>query len=273
MIVDAHQHFWRVARGDYGWLTPSLAPLYRDFLPADLKPLLSQNGIDGTFLVQAAPTVAETEFLLEIAHTTPFVLGVIGWVDLADNGAVADIARLARHPKLVGLRPMLQDIAEDDWMLHDALRPAIAEMIAQGLAFDALVFPRHLPHLRKFIDCYPDLRVVIDHAAKPDIAGRDFDTWAQEIAAIAQESAVYCKLSGLLTQAGDDWTLADLKPYARHLFDHFGAARVMWGSDWPVLNLASSYDNWFSVAKSLAGVDVAASGVFGQNACAFYKRR
>ncbi len=271
MIVDAHQHFWRVARGDYGWLTPALAPLYRDFMPDDLKPLLDQNGVDGTFLVQAAPTVGETEFLLDIARDTPFVLGVIGWVDLADKGAVADIVRLAAHPKLVGLRPMIQDIADDDWMLRDALRPAITEMIAQDLAFDALVLPRHLPNLRKFITRYPDLRIVIDHAAKPDIASHAFEPWAQDMAAIAAESNAYCKLSGLVTEAGEGWTETDLRPYARHLFDHFGANRLMWGSDWPVLNLASNYDDWHALAKSLAGNN-SADGVFGPNACAFYKR-
>ncbi len=144
MIIDAHQHFWQLARGDYGWLTPELVPLYRDFMPDDLASLLSHNNIDGTILVQAAPTIAETKFLLEIADATPFVLGVVGWIDFSAPTAVKDIARLAQHPKLVGLRPMIQDIADDDWMLQADLTPAFEAMIDADLTFDALVLPRHL---------------------------------------------------------------------------------------------------------------------------------
>ena len=205
MIIDAHQHFWQLNRGDYGWLTPDLKPLYRDFMPDDLTPHLQQTGIDGTILVQAAPTIAETEFLLKIADETPFVLGVVGWVDFAASSAVEDIARLAENPALVGLRPMIQDIADDDWMLRPDLAPAFDAMIKADLTFDALVLPRHLPRLRKLLSRYPDLRTVIDHGAKPDISGGQFDTWANDISIIANESSAYCKLSGLLTEAGADW--------------------------------------------------------------------
>ncbi|MFB1025257.1 MAG: amidohydrolase family protein, partial [Octadecabacter sp.] len=231
MIIDAHQHFLQLERGDYGWLTPDLASLYRDFMPDDLAPHLLQHDIDGTILVQAAPTPAETEFLLDIADKTSFVLGVVGWTDFAAKSAASDIARLAKHPKLVGLRPMIQDITDDDWMLRFDLTPA----------FDALVLPRHLSQLRKLLSRHPNLRTVIDHGAKPDISGGQLDDWANDIAVIAKESRAYCKLSGLLTEAGKDWTITDFAPYVAHLLEHFGPERLVWGSDWPVLTMAASY--------------------------------
>ena len=271
MIIDAHQHFWQVARGDYGWLTPELKTLYRDFMPADLQPKLAQSGVDGTILVQAAPTIAETEFMLQIADDTPFVLGVVGWVDFAAPTAVDDIARLAAHPKLVGLRPMIQDIADDDWMLRDDLRPAFDAMIAHDLVFDALVLPRHLGQLRRLLARFPALRTVIDHGAKPEIAAGHFDGWAADMAAIAARVDVYCKLSGLLTEAGEDWTDATLAPYFAHLFAHFGAERLVWGSDWPVLTLASDYATWFDLAAKAVPDASARRAVFGGTAQDLYR--
>ncbi len=168
-MIDAHQHFWRIARGDYGWLTPALAAIYRDFGPADLAPILARHGIDATILVQAAPTVAETRFLLDLAGETPFVAGVVGWAPFAAADAADRIARLAEEPKLVGLRPMVQDEADDDWLIRPALGPAFDAMIAHGLVFDALVLPRHLPRLLRVLERHPDLVVVVDHGAKPRI--------------------------------------------------------------------------------------------------------
>ncbi len=173
--IDAHQHFWNPRRGDYGWLTPAVGPIYRDFMPEDLAPTLTRLGIDGTILVQAAPTVAETIYMLDIAANTPFVAGVVGWVDFTAPDAPDMIARLARDPLLVGLRPMIHDIADDDWMLRDDLAPALHAMTAHGLVFDALVRPRHLPRLARFVTRYPNLAVVIDHGAKPDIRNRAQD--------------------------------------------------------------------------------------------------
>lgn len=270
MIIDAHQHFWQVARGDYNWLTPDLAPLYRNYLPPDLTPLMDHNGIDGTILVQAAPTIAETEFMLRIADDTPFVLGVVGWVDFESPTVAADIARLAAHPKLVGLRPMIQDIKDDDWMLGNALSPAFEAMIAHDLTFDALVLPRHLPRLAKLLQRHPNLRTVIDHGAKPNIAGKTFTAWAEDIAGIAQNTSCYCKLSGLVTEATDAWTPSDIAPYIHHLLAVFGPDRLVWGSDWPVLNVASDYSTWFDLAQSVLNDDSAKQAVFGANAQALY---
>ena len=271
MIIDAHQHFWQLERGDYSWLTPELKLLYRDFMPDDLAPHLHQQRIDGTILVQAAPTPAETQFLLEIADKTPFVLGVVGWTDFAAPSAAEDIARLAQHPKLVGLRPMIQDIADDDWMLRPALAPAFEAMIQADLTFDALVIPRHLSRLRQLLSRHPKLRTVIDHAAKPDIAGGQFDEWAKDIAAIAKESGAFCKLSGLLTEAGSDWTEPEVAPYIAHVLGQFGSERLVWGSDWPVLTLVSNYGKWIELARSLIPTEPARSRIFGSNAMRLYR--
>ena len=168
MQIDSHQHFWRLDRGDYGWLTPQLAPIYRDFSPDDLAPVLARHDIARTILVQAAPTVAETEFMLEIASRTPWVAGVVGWVEFTAEDAPETIARLAADRTLVGLRPMVHDIADVDWLARADLAPAIRAMIEHDLVFDALVKPPHLPALRRFIERFPELRIVIDHGAKPD---------------------------------------------------------------------------------------------------------
>lgn len=272
MIIDAHQHYWQLARGDYGWLTPDLVTLYRDFMPNDLALHLSQNGIDGTILVQAAPTVAETQFLLEIAENTPSVLGVVGWVDFDAPAAPSEIARLAKHPKLVGLRPMIQDIADDTWMLRPELTPAFEAMIDNDLTFDALVLPRHLPHLRALLSHHPMLRTVIDHGAKPDIAAARFEAWANDMDAIARDTAAYCKLSGLLTEAAPDWTTETIAPYVAHLFEYFGPQRLVWGSDWPVLTLADTYDNWYAMASSFISHASDKNLIFGTNAFDVYPR-
>jgi L-fuconolactonase len=199
--IDAHQHFWRLARGDYGWLTPARGSIYRDFEPADLAPLLARTGVRATVLVQAAPTVAETEFLLTLAAETPFVAGVVGWAPLDAPDAPALIARLAANPRLRGLRPMIQDIPDPDWMLGPALEPALRTLVELDLALDALVRPGHLPHLLRLLDRHPGLRVVVDHGGKPEIADGRLDPWAADMRAIARETDAVVKLSGLATGA------------------------------------------------------------------------
>lgn len=271
MIVDAHQHFWQLARGDYTWLTPELKVLYRDFMPDDLAPYLSKHGIEGTILVQAAPTVAETEFMLDIADQTPFVLGVVGWVDFEAPAAADNIARLAQNPKLIGLRPMIQDIADDDWMLRDDLTPAFEAMIKANLTFDALVLPRHLSRLRQLLSRHPKLRTVIDHGAKPEVANGVFEGWASDIACLANETSAYCKLSGLLTEAGDNWTPSDVAPYIEHLLNSFGSRRLVWGSDWPVLTIASDYGVWIDLANSFISNQDERQAIFGSNAVDVYR--
>ena len=270
--IDAHHHFWRIARGDYSWLTPALGAIYRDFNPEDLAPHLAAHGIAATILVQAAPTHAETAFLLDLAEKTAFVAGVVGWTEFAAPDAEATIARLAADPLLVGLRPMVQDMDDDDWLMRAELAPAFDAMIAHQLVFDALLKPRHLRRLIAVLERHPQLRVVVDHAAKPAIGSGADAAWRSDVAAVAQFSNVACKLSGLVTEAPANWTVDDLRPYAEHLLTCFGAERLIWGSDWPVVNLAADYRRWISTAEQLmAGLDASAQSlVFGGNAVGMY---
>lgn len=252
MRVDAHHHFWRVDRTDYGWLTTDSGVLYRNYLPADLEPLLARYDIGKSVLVQAAPTLAETLYLLQLAHETTFVAGVVGWVDLEAPEAIDHIAALADDSYMVGVRPMIQDIADGDWMLRASLQPVLEFVADQQLAFDALVRPTHLATLNEFLDRYDELRVVLDHAGKPDIRGGFYDEWAGQITALADRYPnLYCKLSGLISEAGPDWTVAALKPYVERIIDAFGPHRVMWGSDWPVLNATATYDQWVAATGEL----------------------
>jgi L-fuconolactonase len=273
MRIDAHQHFWRIDRGDYGWLTNGAHPkIARDILPTDLAPLLTAARIDRTVLVQAAPSAAETTYLLELAAATPFVAGVVGWVDFEAPDAAARIARLCAAPKLVGLRPMLQDIADDEWLLQPKLAPAFDAMQRGDLCFDALVKPRHLPMLAEFLDRHPDLPVVIDHAAKPDIAGAKLDNWATYIRHIARNSAAVCKLSGLTAEAGPSWSADTLKPAVDVLLGAFGPERLMWGSNWPVLDESADYAAWLAASEMLTKhLSVAdRDAIFGGNVARFY---
>jgi L-fuconolactonase len=249
-MIDAHQHFWRLDRGDYGWLTPTLETIYRDFLPEHLAPQLKAAGIHSTVLVQAAPTVAETRYLLELAHANAFIAGVVGWVDFEAADAGETIDALAADDKLLGLRPMIQDIPDSEWMLEERLAPAFESMIDHGLVFDALVLPKHLPALRELIARYPDLHMVLDHGAKPPIRSGDLGEWKREIATLASESNIVCKLSGLVTEANAA-TPAALREAFDHLLTSFGPARLMWGSDWPVCELVCSYDDWRTTGDEL----------------------
>jgi L-fuconolactonase len=273
MQIDAHQHFWRVGRGDYGWLTADAHPaICRDFGPDDLKPLMDAAGVTCTVLVQAAPTAAETQILLEIAQATPFVAGVVGWADLEAPDAAARIEALAGDPKLLGLRPMLQDLADDAWILKPELAPALDAMQAAELRFDALVTPRHLPHLARSMARRPDLKVVIDHGAKPDIGGGAIADWSAALRAIGRDTSAVCKLSGLVTEAGAGWTVERLKPFVDVLIEAFGPARLMWGSDWPVVDEAGGYLAWRAAAEALtAQLSADDRGlIFGRTAAAFY---
>lgn len=275
MRIDAHQHFWALERGDYGWLTPELTAIYRDFLPDDLAPQLQAAGVDGTVLVQAAPTVAETEFLLSLADRNSFIKGVVGWVDFESPASVEHINRYMQHPAFVGLRPLIQDIEDPGWMLRDDLEPVFDALIDRDLTFDALTLPRHLPNLRKLLARHPDMRVVIDHGSKPLIRDGIISGWAEDMAALARDTNAFCKMSGLVTEAKADWTVDDLRPYVDHLLEHFGPRRLLWGSDWPVLELASDYARWVAVTDDLlSGVDGnGRAAILGGNAKHAYRLR
>jgi L-fuconolactonase len=273
-VIDAHQHFWRLDRGDYDWPNASVSAIFRDFGPADLAPLLAAAGVRQTVLVQATPTVTETEYLLGLARDTSFVAGVVGWVDLTAADAVAVIDRLRADPALKGLRPMLQSIAETDWILQSAADLALRHMAATGLRFDALIQPRHLSTLATLARRHPDLPIVIDHMAKPRMGGGQAPdaNWRTGIAALAALPNVWCKLSGMITEIGPSWASSDLAAHAAHVLDCFGPGRVMWGSDWPVVNLAGDYGGWLTQAHALAvGLSPAETAqLFDGTARAFY---
>jgi L-fuconolactonase len=246
--------------------------MYRDFLPPDLAPLLAAGGIDKTVLIQAAESVAETAFLLATAAATPFVGAVVGWVDFADPGAPDQIARLAQDPLLKGFRPMLQDLPDNAWILRPEVEPAVRALTANGLRFDALVKPPQLTAIRRFLDRHPDLPVVIDHGAKPEIAAGRLDVWAAHMRAIARGSRAVCKVSGLATEAAPGWTVQTMRPYVDVLLDAFGPARLMFASDWPVLTQNGDYAGWLaSVETLMAGLAAdERAQVFGGTAAGFY---
>lgn len=272
MRIDAHHHVWTLARGDYDWLTPDLAPIYRDFHLFDLAPHLSAAGIEGTILVQAAPTEAETEFLLEVAKNADIVRGVVGWTDFDAADGAARVDALAARQVLVGLRPMVQDIADDDWLLGPRLAPVLTAMAGHNLVFDALVLPRHLGRLLRVVDQHPELQFVLDHLGKPPLATGKIAGWKHDIALLGECPNVVCKLSGLATEAARDWRVADLRHAVDHVRACFSPQRLLWGSDWPVVNLAGGYAKWFAAAEALLS-DLSAdkkAGVFGDNAARIY---
>jgi L-fuconolactonase len=275
MQIDSHQHFWQIARGDYHWMSPDVVPLYRDYGPGDLAPVIARHGIERTILVQAAQTLAETEFMLGIADATPFVAGVVGWAEFTDRDAPETIARLARQPLLVGLRPMVQDIPDDDWLVRADLAPAFRAVVEHGLIFDALVFPRHLSRLLVVADRHPDLSIVVDHGAKPAIRERRLDRWRADMAALAARPNTWCKLSGLVTEATPDWRTEDLRPYVDDLLAVFGPERLLWGSDWPVVNLAGGYDRWREATATLLAplTENEQAAILGNNAARVYLGR
>ncbi|MCC7701477.1 amidohydrolase family protein [Janthinobacterium sp. GW460P] len=272
MRIDAHQHCWQLAARGGSWPPPSLAAIHRDFAPADLAPLLAAHGIAGTVLVQSLPSSADTDYLLALAENTSFIRAVVGWTDLLAEDAPAAIARLASHGKLKGLRPMLQDLDDDQWIANPALAPALAAMVERGLRLDALVLPRHLPALLHCARACPLLPIVIDHAAKPPIAEAEFGRWREDMAQLARLPNVHCKLSGLVTEARSGWHVDDLRPYVAHVLEVFGAQRVIWGSDWPVVDLAGGYAAWLAASEALlAHLDQQdRDDIFGLNALRFY---
>ena len=275
MIVDAHQHFWDPARGDYGWLKPD-NPIHRVYGTADLRPLLVQTGVDATILVQAAPTVAETDYMLGIAERSRFILGVVGWIDLDATDAVSEVRRRADNTLFLGVRPMLQDLADPAWILRTGLTLALNAIAAEGLVFDALILPHQLGVIADLAACHPQLSIVLDHAAKPSLGNAGaMAGWARGIEKLAANVNVTCKVSGLLTELQPGAGASDIKAAVAHLIDCFGPQRLIWGSDWPVLTLAGDYTGWFELAReAIAAKDPSAvRGVMGDNALRIYRPR
>jgi len=275
MIVDAHHHLWRTSRGDYHWMSPAVPVLNRDYLPDDLAPVLRRAGVDRTVLVQAAQTEAETDFLLDLAVMTDFVAGVVGWLDFENPHLPHKLDALLKRPKFVGLRPMLQDIEDDAYILRPQVIANLRHVAALDLPFDILTFPRHLPHVLRALDLVPGLRAVVDHISKPPIAAGRLAGWAEDIARLGGRDRVWCKLSGMVTEADhESWSPAALRPFVQHVFDAFGEDRVMFGSDWPVCLVAATYAEVLNALRTILDPALDADGmakVFGGNASDFYK--
>lgn len=276
MIVDAHHHLWDPTRADYPWLTDELATIRRAFGPADLAPLLAASGIDATILVQTRSSLEETEEFLATAATTPFIRGVVGWVDLREPSVDDTIARLRAGPggdRLVGIRHQVQDEEDPRWLLRPDVRHGIGAVGRAGLVYDLLVRSRELPAARELVAGTPDVRFVIDHLAKPPIREGTLQPWADLVAGFAELPNAWWKLSGLVTEADwSRWRPADLAPFVAHVLAVVGPERLMFGSDWPVCLLAATYDEVVAAAReTLAGLtDRERTGVFGTTAAAVY---
>ena len=271
--IDAHQHFWRYRPETHGWIDERMPVLKRDFLPADLEPLLRAEGLSGCVAVQAAQSLDETRFLLELAERHPFVRGVVGWVDLRAPDLDRQLESFADRKQLRGVRHIAQDEPDDGWLAREDVIRGIARLGRFGLAYDILVYPRQLRAATALARALPDQLFVLDHVAKPEIAAGRLDPWRADLRRLAELPHVSCKLSGLVTEARwDGWTPADLRPYVDVVLEAFGARRVMFGSDWPVCLLAGSYSDVLGVAR---GAIAALSrdeqvAILGGNAARFY---
>lgn len=273
-VIDAHQHFWRVDADGYDWITDEISGIRRDYEPQHLKPYLESLGVDKTVLVQTREDLADNSFMVDMAALGGFVGGIVAWVDLTDAGVGETLQELANMPIVKGVRPVLQGIEDTNWILRGDVLAALAQLPALGLRFDALITPRHLDAIETLAKTLPDLPIVVDHAAKPVIAGGADagEAWRHGISQLARHPQVMCKISGLATEAGPGWTGQALQPVADHLISAFTPARLMWGSDWPVLELDGSYPQWFKTVGQLIGAlsDAEQKDILGLTAARFY---
>lgn len=273
MTLDAHQHFWHYDPVRDAWITPDMAVLRRDYLPGDLKPELDRLGLAGCIAVQADPSEAETRFLLGLADAYPFIRGVVGWVDLQADDLPTRLEALAQHPRLCGFRHLVQ-AEPDDFLLRPAFQRGLRHLADARLTYDLLIYPRHLPAALKLVEAFPELPLVVDHLAKPAIRTGQREPWATQMRALARAPQVWCKVSGLITEADwQRWTPDDLRPYLDVVFEAFGPDRLMFGSDWPVCLLAGRYEQvWGLVADYLqACTPLERAAVWGENARRFYR--
>ena len=275
MRLDAHQHYWKIERGDYGWITPDVPRLYRDFLPPDLLPHLRKHAIDGTIAVQAAPTTEETMFLLDLAERDETIRAVVGWLDPADPDHRAHYERFAARPKFAGFRVMIQEMPDARAALAPAFVAALREYAEQDVPVDLLVRSHQLETLAELADRVPGLRGVVDHIGKPPIAEGAMEPWRTHMARLAAHPNLRCKLSGMVTEADHAaWTAEQLVPYVREIARLFGPERVLYGSDWPVCLLAATYDEQLDALERALPDDwgeAERARLFGLNAKEFYK--
>jgi len=275
MRIDAHQHYWKLDRGDYGWLTPDAGILYRDYQPDDLLPHLRQHRLDGTILVQAAATHEETDYMLSLSESADTILGVVGWLDLHDPAYREHYERFSRHPKFVGFRVMIQDMPDANEVLEPDVVEALTYFAGKDVPVDLLVVSHQLDVVVELLERVPGLRGVIDHIAKPRIADGVLEPWTSQMSAIAKHPNIYCKLSGMVTEADHaSWKPQDFTAYIRPILELFGSDRVLFGSDWPVCLLAADYDQVVNVLEQALPESFSEqerTQLFGLNAKRFYK--
>jgi len=274
MIIDSHQHFWQVGRFDYPWLTPELGVLFKDYLPDSLEPILRKNHIAQTVLVQASNSVEETRWLLKLADEHEFIAGVVGWVDLKSSSVAPQLDEFTRHPKFKGVRHLVESEPLDDWLVQQEVLAGLKILEARNVPFDLLVHTRHLKLVPTVVEACPNLRLVIDHLAKPPIAKGEIEEWEASFATLARFPNMFCKLSGMVTEANQvNWKNDDLRPYVSVALDSFGPERLIFGSDYPVCLLAASYERVIESFQALLSELSSESRdrVFGANAINFYK--
>lgn len=273
MRIDTHQHFWNYNEREYGWMGPGMESLRRDYLPADLAPLLESSGIDGTIAVQARQTVEETCGLLELADRYAFIDGVVGWADLRNPHVDEDLEKLAQHPRLRGIRHVVQDEPDDQFMLREDFVRGIGRLARFGLTYDLLLYPRHLPAACELVKRFPEQLFVLDHISKPLIKDHRLEPWATDLRRLASFPNVTCKISGMVTEADwKNWQAGDFTPYLDIVLECFGPRRLMVGSDWPVCTLAASYAEVMQIAADYIGSlspDEQAA-IWGENARRIY---
>lgn len=275
MKIDAHQHFWKLDTKLYDWPTPGLKPIYRDFLPGDLEMHLKRHNIKQTIVVQAAESIEETEFLLDLADQYEFMGGVVGWIDLSSTEFPNHFKRLLKWPKFVGIRPMLQSMANNHWILKPEVKRNIRLLVENDFPLDLLIYPKHLRHIVELLKEFPSLRAVIDHCAKPNIKEQQWESWADWIEEVSKYETLMCKLSGLVTEADhQSWEIHEFKPYIHHIIQSFGHERIMFGSDWPVCLLAADYDDIVQILHENLPKEMTVEEIellYGGNAKRFYR--
>lgn len=277
MRIDSHQHFWKYHQEDYPWMTDAHQAIRRDFLPEHLEPLLQSNEISGCIAVQAMQQLRETDFLLSLASENSIIKGVVGWVPFCDSAVEAHIERYSNNPSLVGFRHIIQDERDDNFMLRSDFNAGIRLLKHYSLNYDLLIFERQLPQSIQFVDMHPELSIVLDHIAKPNIRQATFDkNWAKNIRELAKREQVSCKLSGLVTEVKDaDWNIEILQPYFDTVLAAFGANRLLFGSDWPVCLLRSEYNEWVSTVHTLISrlSPSEQTSIMGENAARIYLKK
>ena len=275
-VIDSHQHFWDPSRGDYHWMPKDNPILNRKYEVKDLSEASGSIDLHKTILVQAAATNAETEYMLHIAESSDLVCGVVGWVNFEDKNQLNQLRIFSKHPKFIGVRPMIQDIPDENWVLNKNFDIFFKSIIDLDLSFDALGLPIHLENFYIIASKYPKLRFVIDHLMKPKIYNNkqeEFIHWKKGMSKLSRLDNVYCKFSGMVTEACENWDEQDLKPYSDEILNLFTDKKIMWGSDWPVCNLRTNYLGWYNAAINLTNELSLAEkqNIFYNNSINFYK--